>query len=167
MSHNKFKRLPKSLLRSKRPRQVYEQIAQQVIDLGEDRSSNPDLEILASLPVPAQTVYWVWKFSSEAGICGMDVFVLQHLGIYSPQIHAALKEVGAHELARLLEAAIPLARHAEFKQLRDQSWFKQFRPTNKFSKIAQLNEPTFALERGLDALVMAYIHAHEDVLLDD
>ena len=169
MPRNQFKKLPKSLLRSKRPRQVYDQIAQQVRNLGEDRSGNPDFARLALLPAPAQTVYWVFRFQCEAGICGMDKFVLDHVGIYSPQIHAALKEVGAHDLARLLEAAIPLARDgsAEFERLDDQSWFEQFRPTDEFPELHLLNKPTLALERGLDTLVMAYIRAHESVLLED
>jgi hypothetical protein len=93
----------------------------------------PDLQQLADAPLPARTVYWLRRFECEAGICGMDVFVLESLGIHSPEIHAALRELGANELAHILEEAVALARDgpAEFKRLSDQSWFEQFAPSGE------------------------------------
>ena len=99
----------------------------------------------------------------------MDVFVLNQLGIHSPEIHAALREVGADELARLVEQAVALARDgsAEFKQLPDQSWFEQFRPGGEFSELDELNPATFRLTDSLSDLAETLIRTHRKALFEE
>ena len=167
MSHMRFQKLPRSLLAITRSHQLLERVADAVSRQVEG-PRGPDPERLVALPISARTIYWLWHFQCEAGICGMDVFVLNHVGINSPEIHTALRELGANELARLVEEAVALARDgpAEFKRLSDQSWFEQFAPSGEFAGLDALNGSTFRLTEALTDLAENYIRSHEAELFE-
>ena len=163
-----FKKLPQSILREKHLQRIfqfaYEHIAPQV----EDKSGKINRTRFNKIPDKAKTIYWLWRFECEAGVCGMEVFVLEPLGIYAPEMHAALVMVGAIELARRLEAAIALAREgpAEFKRLEDQSWFNQFRPLPEFPTLQSLDRSTYAFTDQITELAAKYIKKHKTILFE-
>src|SRR5262249_16489409 len=128
-------------------------------------------ERLAAIPIEAQTIYWLWRFQSEAGHGGLEVFVLDWLGIHSPQVHAALKSVGAQELAIRLEAAIAIARthqyhSAEFTRLKDQAWFGQFPPNPEYPTLQSVDRGIYPLIIALTDAVVVYIKANRPVLFE-
>ena len=99
----------------------------------------------------------------------MDVFILNSLGIYSPQIHSALKAVGANQLVHLLEAAIPLARSGptEFKRSPDRAWFDKFPLTTEFAELHLVNRVAIPLVDALPNLVAAYIRLNSADIFED
>jgi len=127
------------------------------------------LERLSLLPLEVRTIYWLWRFKREAGANGMEVFVLEPPGVYSAQVWTALREVGAAELVRRLEAAVALARDgpAEFSRLKDQSWFTQFEPRAEFPTLQSVDQGIFPLVRSLTGIMAGYIRAHAQVFFTD
>jgi hypothetical protein len=135
----------------------------------EDQSFVANRERLAAIPIAAQTIYWLWRFQAEAGHGGLEVFVLDWLGIHSPQVHAALKSVGAQELALRLEAAVAIARRhhcAEFTRLEDQTWFGQFPPNPEYPTLQSVDRGIYPLIDALTDAVVAYIEASRCVLFE-
>ncbi len=132
-----------------------------------------NLERLAAVPRKAQVVYWLWLFQCEASLNGIEVFLIDSLGDCIPQVHEALAMVGAQELVRRLEAAIPWAAlgSAEFTLLPDQFWFNQFRPVPEFPTLQSVDRPqsgetVYKVIHGLADLVAAFIRANEEVLFE-
>jgi hypothetical protein len=168
MSQVQFKKLPGSLLKISDSKQLVDAVTKQIEEQVEHPPFTVNLHFLALAPEAAQRIYWLWRFQCEAGISGMDVFILDSLGVYSPQIHSALKTVGATELAHFLEAAIPLAREgpAEFKRLPDQSWFNQFRRRGEFAELHLMNKAVFTLVDALTDLMAAYIRMNGSDLFE-
>jgi hypothetical protein len=98
----------------------------------------------------------------------LEVFVLEPLGTFLPQIYVALKAVGAVELVHRLEAAIPLALEgtAEFKRTPDQSWFKQFARVAEFPTLQSVDEGVFPIICSVGDLAAAFIRSNEGVLFE-
>jgi len=162
-----FQKIPTSMLHNRRPQHLLDAVSQHIEQFVDYPRNSVNLD---RLPSQAQKIYWLWRFQCEAGVCGMDKFILDDLGIYSQQIHAALGEIGANELAHLLEIAVALARQsngAEFKRLSDQSWFNQFSMTDGFTELHMLNRPTFALMSALTELIVSYIKTNTPALFAD
>jgi hypothetical protein len=169
MPQHVFQKAPLSLLNNPRPHRIVSLVAKHIADQAEDPQLGMNPDRIATMPQEAQVVYWLWVFQCEAGVCGIDVFILNSLGMYAPQIHAALRAVGAKDLVRLLEASVAIARNletAEFTRLADQSWFDQFPPTSQFSSLDSMNPEAFRLIKALPDLVVSYVRAHRDVLFD-
>jgi hypothetical protein len=170
MSQLQFRRLSRALLGPENQSRLFELAAKDITAQIEDPPHyrrNPDRA--AALPCEARTVYWLWHFFKEAQLGGMDVFILEPEGIFAPQIHAALVNVGATELVRRLEAAIPLAREAgvaEFSTLPDQSWFEQFRPVPDFPTFKSINEGVFPLIQSVLDMAAAFIRSNENALFE-
>src|SRR5262245_42175189 len=97
----------------------------------ESRPFITDLNLAAALPPEVRAVYFLWIFICEAGGNGIEDFLLQQQGHFTPYVHAALKMVGATELVERLEAGIPHAINceAEFTFGPDMIWYRQF-PNN-------------------------------------
>jgi hypothetical protein len=169
LSDAHFQKLQRSLLQAKHNQRLVGDVAELIAQQVEIKPDGLDPDRLRQIPGEAQTVYWLWRFECEAGISGMDQFVLDWLGIYSAEIHSALKEVRANELVRLLEVAISLARDgpAEFRRLADQSWFNKFARKPEYPTLDTLNKPTFALMNGLTDLAANYIKSNERVFFQD
>lgn len=169
MSDANFQKIQRSLLEAKHNQRLFGDVAELIAKQVELKPDGLDPNHLRQIPNEAQTVYWLWRFECEAGISGMDQFVLDWLGIYSAEIHSALKEVGANELVRLLEAAISLARDgpAEFRRLADQSWFNRFARKPEYPTLDALNRTTFALMNELTDLAANYIKSNEKLLFQD
>lgn len=168
MNRKKFRRGPRSILDYPREQQVFQFTAAHIAPQAEDvRTGLPDQKRLHAIPVPARTVYLLWLFSCEAGLNGLEKFVLDNLGCYSREVHTALREVGAVELAQRLEVAIALARHtcAEFKWLPDTTWFERFAPVSHYATLHALDaDGTYDMVSKLTATVVAYIRAHHCTL---
>jgi len=142
---------------------VWKEIAAQV----EDQPYVVNLDKLATVPDEAQTVYWLWRFAGEVATGGLEVFVLDWLGIYSPQIHAALKAVGAHELLHRLQAAIPIALRrgsAEFTRVPDHAWFEQFAPVSEYPTLQSIDKGVYPIVLSLTDDVVAFIKLNETIL---
>jgi hypothetical protein len=168
MPRSYFHKFSRALLRTSHNHHFFELVADGICDQVEHPPCEVNLERLALVPQEVRTIYWLWRFQCEAGTGGMDVFILEPLGIYSPQIHAALKTVGAKELVHRLEAAIPFAREgpAEFTGLEDQTWFNQFTPVADFPMLESVNEGIFPLVHALSDIVAAFIRSHEATLFE-
>jgi hypothetical protein len=138
---------------------AFDHIAPQIeVALGE-----PDEQRLKRLPKSVQAVYWLWCFQAEAGGGGLEVFTLNNLGTRTREVHSALELVGATELLRRLEAAIPLARqsHAEFTLLPDQSWFEKWPTVVEFPTLRSVDKGIYPLIRALSSLVADFMRRHE------
>jgi hypothetical protein len=169
-----FQKLPNQLLSKEDKHRLFELVATNIREQVEQPLYQRNLDRLAAVPREAQAIYWLWLFQCEASLNGIEDFILQSLGKYSPQIHEALTMVGALELGRRLEAAVPLAREwaAEFTTLSDQSWFNQFAPMPEFPTLQSVDRPTpqsgekdvYTIIESLDELVGAFIRSHEQVL---
>ncbi len=170
MRKRKFKRGPKSILNRPHEHPIFQFTGEHVRGQAENpRTGLPDPGRLAAMPKPARTVYFLWIFRCEAAANGLEVFILNGLGCFSREVHAALKEVGARELAQRLEMAIALARHAcaEFKRLPDTTWFEQFDAEPRYATLHALDEDgTYDLVENLTATVVAYIRVHRRALFD-
>ena len=166
-----FTRLPRTLLEIQRDQPLFEAVRDRVAAQVEDQSFVANSERLAAIPIEAQTIYWLWRFQAEAGWGGLEVFVLEPLGIHSPQVHAALKSVGAQELALRLEAAIAIARTqhsncAEFTRLEDRTWFGQFPPNPEYPTLQSVDRGIHPLIDALTDAVVDYIKANSCVLFE-
>jgi Domain of unknown function (DUF4375) len=169
MSHTRFNRLARSLLRAANDENLFESVWKEVASQVEDETSDVNFANLARVPVEAQTVYWLWRFQAEVAYGGLEVFVLQSLGIYAPQIHAALKEVGAHELLRRLEAAIPIALKegsAELSRAPNQVWFQQFAPVLEYPTLQSIDKGIYPIVLSLTDAVATYIRRNEGILFE-
>lgn|GEM_PF-6057909 len=168
MSQFQFRKLSRSLFEPKKEGRLLELAAKDIAAQVEDVPHRPNPERAARLPPEAQTVYWLWHFFKEAQLGGMEVFILEPLGEYAPQIHAALVNVGATELVRRLEAAIPLAREgpAEFTTLPDQSWFEQFQPVRDFPTLQSIDQGIFPVIQSVTDTAGAFIRSNENTLFE-
>jgi hypothetical protein len=167
MQEHVFQKVPLSLLRDAKPHRIADLVAKHIVDQADEPRVGVNPDRVAAMPHEAQVVYWLSVFQCEAGVCGIDVFILNSLGMYAPQVHAAFRAVGANDLVRLLEASVAIARHletAEFTQLADQSWFDQFPPTGEFSSLDSMNPTAFRLINALPDLVVHYVRAHQEIL---
>jgi hypothetical protein len=163
-----FKKIPQSILKEN-DRTIFERAHEHITAQVEEKSGEINRIRFNKIPDKAKAIYWLWRFQCEAGVCGIDVFVLNSLGIYAPETHAALVMVGAIELARRLEAAIALALEgpAEFKRLEDQSWFNQFKRLPEFPTWQSLDRSTFALTKSsLTDLTVKFIKKHKTTLFE-
>jgi hypothetical protein len=125
-----------------------------------------DAERIESIPFRAQVIYWLWRFKCEAGSNGFEVFLLEPLGIYSPQIYESLQAVQAHELVRRMEAGIPWAIKgpAEFNALKDRSWFEQFPVIEEFQTLQSVDVGVYPIIEALNIKVDAFIRENADEL---
>jgi hypothetical protein len=162
---NCFQKLPRSLLLPRKPHQLFCLVAEDLCRQFEG-PTDVDADRVERAPFSAQVVYWLWRFSCEAGICGMDVFLLNHVGIYAPQIHGSLGVIEANELVRRIEAAIPWALQscAEFNRLKDRSWYEQFSPVREFPSLESVNNGTYDLVAAISPKAEIFIRANSDEL---
>jgi hypothetical protein len=159
--------LPRSLLKTSDEQQFFEYVSKEIAKQVEDNPHVTNIDKLANVPIEAQVIYWLWLFQCEAGYGGFDAFILDHLGVYSPQIHAALTAVGAHELVHRLEAAISHAvgrPTAEFTKLPDQTWFQQFSPVPEYPTLESVNKGFYPVVLSLTDRVVEYVRSNASVL---
>jgi len=169
MPQPQFRRLSRSLLQPDKQDRLFELAAMNITAQIEDPPHRRNPDRAAALPCEARTVYWLWHFFKEAQLRGMEVFILEPEGLFAPQIHAALVNVGATELVRRLEAAIPLAREvgmAEFSTLPDQSWFEQFRRVPNFPTFESIDEGVFPLIQSVRDTAAVFIQSNERILFE-
>jgi Domain of unknown function (DUF4375) len=167
MSHTRFNRLSRSLFSEAGDQRLFESVWEAIASQVEDKTSDVNLGKLATVPAEAQTVYWLWRFQAEVACGGLEVFVYEWLGMYSPQIHAALKEVRAQELLRRLEAAIPFALgrpSAELSHASNQVWFQQFAPVSEYPTLQSIDKGIYPIVWSLTDAVAAYIRRNEGIL---
>src|SRR5215217_661102 len=164
-----FKKLPRSVLRENDGHALFDRVANHIRDQVERPAFTVNLKRLQTVPAEAQTIYWLWLFQCEAGGGGIEVFVLNHLGLYSPQTCAALDAVGATELAGRLRAAIPHARRSapEFERLEDQSWFDAIRPVPAFPTLQSVDKGVYPIIGSLSDGAATFIKSNADALFSD
>ena len=165
----KFRKLPHSMLENERPQNIFALTAEHVGEQVEDRRCEPVQSRIDAIPMEFQAVYWLWRFYREAALNGFEVLTLDSEGIYLPQIHASLEIVGASELVRRLEAAVPhahRARSAEFNTLKDKSWFDQFVPNPAFPTLQSVDEGVYPIIKGLTNQVFAFVKNNAEVFFD-
>jgi hypothetical protein len=147
----------------------FQELAQHICLQAESPPFVTDLTRVAALPSEARTIYFLWMFECEAGGSGIEVFLLEPHGVFTPQVHEALRLVGASELVERLEAGIPHALasgSAEFSASSDLAWFRQFHASPKFPTLQ-------SVDAGISNLVgdslrdkaNAFIEAQKGVLV--
>jgi hypothetical protein len=169
MSRFLFRKLPKAARdRAKWPQQLFQAVADNVSQQVEKANSDVDAACIEGTPFAAQVVYWLWRFQCEAGTNGFEKLLLDNLGIYAPQMHAALLAVGAKELVRRMEAGIPHARGscAEFNLLQDKTWFEQFKPTPSFPTLQSVDEDVYPIIASLTDAVESFILENAEELFE-
>jgi hypothetical protein len=168
MGESGFTRLPSSLLELGPSQSLFEHVANAIRQQVEHPLFTIDVARVGAVPPEAQTVYWLWLFKCEARCNGIEVFILEPLGIYAREMHQALRTVGASELVRRVEAAIALARQgpAEFKTLADQSWFNQFTQSLGFPTLQSVDAGVYPIIRALNGLVEEFIRSHSEALFE-
>ena len=169
MNAPRFKKLSISLLELGPRRSLFEHVANAIRTQLERPPFTINLERVVASPPEAQTIYWLWLFKCEARCNGIEVFVLEPLGVYAPQIHQALITVGATELVRRIEAAVALAREgpAEFTTLPDRSWFDQFTESPEFPTLQSVDVGVYPIIRSLADAVEAFIRTHQEALFEN
>ena len=169
MPASRFEKLPRSLLDSKKGQRLLDVITQALDEQVETPPGVLKLDRLASMPPEVQTVYWLWRFQCEAGCGGIEVFILDWLGLHTREVHAALGAVGARELVRRLEAAIPLARSsaAEFTRMQDQTWFDQFPRVREFPTLQSVDQGVFPIIGSLTDAIEHFVRANSRVFFED
>jgi hypothetical protein len=153
LSQFQFRKLPRSLLQPEKQDRLFELGAKFIRAQVEDPMWYPNAERAAAIPQEAQTVYWLWLFVCEASLNGIEVFILEPLGEHSREVHAALTAVGAKELVRRLEAAIPLAREgpAEFLTCRTNPGSISSPGWRSFPRFSPLTTQGLGATQGRDA----------------
>lgn len=163
-----FRKLGKSVLRIGDDKTLFQSVWLEVAQQVEERPFVVNAGKLAEAPSAARTVYWLWLFQSEAVTGGITGFILDALGCHTPEIVAALEQVGAEELVRRVQAAIPLARDekAEFTGLDNHSWFDQFEPKADYPTLSSVDRGVLPFVRGLTGLVAQFIRSNVAVLFE-
>ncbi len=161
MKKFRFQKLPRNLLVPMRPHRLFNLVADELVRQFEG-PTGVEADFIECAPFPAQVVYWLWRFSCEAGIGGIDVFLLNHLGIYAPQIYESLEVVGATGLMRRIEAAVPhaLRSHPDFGRLKDKSWYDQFSPVPEFPSLESVNSGVYAMINAISKPVEEFIRSN-------
>jgi hypothetical protein len=117
------------------PRQYrFEALANHIAPQAESRPFVTDVDLAANLPREVRAIYFLWMFFCEVGGNGIECFILEQLGHFTPQVHEGLQLIGATELVERLEAAIPYAieSRAEFTLGPNMVWFRQFGRNAKY-----------------------------------
>ncbi len=133
---------PQKKFESLNPDWRFQEIAQHICLQAESPPCVTDLACVAALPAEARTIYFLWMFNCEAGGGGLEVFLLEPQGIFTSQVHEALRVVGASELVERLEAGIPHALAsgcAEFSASTDLTWFRQFSASPKYPTLQSVD----------------------------
>ena len=128
-----------------------------------------DLTRIAGLPREVRALYFLRLFYAEVGGNGIECFLLEPQGHFTPQAHEALRLLGASELVERLEAGIPHALasgSAEFSAGPDLTWFRQFQPTPKFPTLQSVGADIYDLAGDdLRERASAFIKAQRGVLV--
>jgi hypothetical protein len=168
MKSKAFRKLPQAAFRGARGQRLFELVWRHVAAQVEDAPYQVDERLLEAVPTEAQTIYWLWRFQCEAGSGGIEVFVLNALGQRSPEIHRALRAVGADELVRRLEATVAIAgdSSADFSQGPNCAWFEQFRPLPEFASLQAVDAGVFPVVGALTDLAETFILKNEQTFVD-
>lgn len=128
-----------------------------------------DLVRTSELPPPARALYFLWMFYAEVGGNGIEYFLLEQQGHFTPQVHEALRLVGAPEVLERLEAGIPHAVAsdcAEFSTGPDLDWFRRFQPNAKYPTFQSVDEDIYEwVEDDLLEKANAFIETWKDLLV--
>jgi hypothetical protein len=82
-------------------------LARHIASQAESRPFVTDLDRMADLPREVRAIYFLWMFACEVGGNGIECFILQQQGLFTPQIHEALQLIGARELIERLKRQSP------------------------------------------------------------
>lgn len=129
---------------------------------------SPDLEKMKLVPIEVETFYWIQRFLAEAEGNGIETFILNDRIGSTRQTLESLRRLGATELARRLEAAIPLAldSRAEFTRNGVPAWFRQFSHKPDFPDLRSVDFRIVPLCKELRKRLIDYIAEHQSVFFD-
>lgn len=146
----------------------FQELVEHIRPQAESEPYVTDLARIAALPREARALYFLWMFYAEVGGNGIEYFLLEPQGLFTPQAHEALCLVGASELVERLEAGIPhaLASGAEFSAGSDLLWFRQFRTNPKYPTLQSVDADIYDLAADeLREKANAFIEAQRGVLV--
>jgi hypothetical protein len=164
-----YKKMPLSLFRTFKERHQFPEVAEYVREQAVDSQRAPKLESVARMPPAVQTIFWLWRFICHSEGNGMEVFLLQNQGFYTPQVAEALKVVGADELLRRLLAGVPHAINspAEFTRAPDATWFQSIPGNPDFPTLQSIDRGAYpALYKDLRERGRKFIIEHADVFFE-
>jgi len=163
-----YEKLSRAKLEATAPYYWFERVAKHIAPQAESKPYVTDLNLVADLPAEVRAIYFLWMFVCEAGGNGIECFLLQQQGLFTPQVHEALRLVGATELVVRLEAAIPHAikEESEFTFGPDMSWFRQFPNNSDYPTLQSVDKGVWKLiNDDLVARCNELINQHKDVFL--
>lgn len=146
----------------------FQELAEHIRRQAESQPYVTDPARVAALPREARALYFLWMFYAEVGGGGIEYFLLEPQGLFTPQAHEALRLVGASELVERLEAGIPhaLASDAEFTAGPDVAWFRQFPVNPKYPTLQSVDDNIYDLAGDdLREKADAFIESHRGVLV--
>ena len=126
----------------------FQELVEHIRPQAESHPYVTDLARAAELPQQARALYFLWMFYAEVGGNGIECFLLEPQGHFTPQAHEALRLVGASELVARLEAGIPHALasgSAEFSAGSDLTWLRQFRVNPKYPTLQSVDVDIYDL----------------------
>lgn len=117
----------------------------------------------AALSVPERTFRSVWELEAEVNNGGFEQYFSNSSGRLAPQAPAALRAIGAVQMATIVDEAIA-ALGADFPWLDDEE--RQERatdlPPETVEQIEALEQRFFSYPDDLTALLYAYVGSHRD-----
>jgi hypothetical protein len=158
-----FKRMPWLEFEQLPPKRLRQAMMALIRPQVESSRFIPDLVKLKAVPIEVETFYWLQRFRDEAEGNGISTFILNDSISATRQTLESLRRVGADELARRLEAAIPLAidSHAEFTRNGVPAWSRQFPRNPEFPDLRSVDAGAVVLYEELRKRLIDYIAEHQ------
>jgi hypothetical protein len=163
-----YQRFSREEFESTKRQYWFEALARHIAPQAESRPFVTDLDRMADLPREVRAIYFLWMFACEVGGNGIECFILQQQGLFTPQIHEALQLIGATELVERLEAAIPhaIAWESEFVLGPDMAWFTQFRENPKYVSLQAVDIGIWKFaQEDLFRRCNDFIEKHREILV--
>jgi hypothetical protein len=146
----------------------FQELAEHIRPQAESHPYVTDPTRVSGLPKEVQALYFLWMFYCEVGANGIETFLLEPLGNWTPQAHEALRLVGVSKLVERLEAGIPHALasgSAEFSAGPNLEWFRHFPPNPNFPTLQSVDVDIYDLVGDeLRDKANTFIETHRDVL---
>lgn len=165
-----YQKLRLSTFQTTNGKRLLGRVAKHIRQQAEDPPFVSNTRLLSAMPDEVQTIFWLWLFICEAEGGGIEVFLLQHLGFYTPQVAAALKAVEAQELLRRLLAGVPLALGsgtAEFSRAPNLTWFKSLPADKDFPTLQSVDRGAYpSLYVDLRERCRRFIIQHVEVFFE-
>jgi hypothetical protein len=84
-----YQQFPQTKFEELNPDWRFQELAQHISLQAESPPFVTNPALVSALPSEARTLYFLWMFYGEAGGNGIECFLLEPHGIFTPQVHEA------------------------------------------------------------------------------